>query len=120
MLMVSPTTLIQVGDLYIYADDTTVYCIGQNVDQVILSLNETMKRVLLRSLKNQLTIHAIKSEAMILKKSAFVDPLPPLYFGTGLINMVDSTTCLGVKIRLSWSVHIDSVKKNFTPKAGAL
>ena len=29
-----------------YADDTTVYCIGLNVDQVISSLNETMKQVL--------------------------------------------------------------------------
>ena len=59
---------------------------------------------------------------MILKKSTFVGPLPPLYFGTGLIDLVDSTTCLGVKIdnRLSWSVHIDSVKKHFTQKVGAL
>ena len=110
------------GDLYMYADDTTVYCIGQNVDQVISSLNETMKQVLMWSVKNRLTIHPIKTEAMILKKSAFVGPFPPLYFGTGLINLVDSTTCLGVKIdnRLSWSVHIDSVKKHFTQKVGAL
>ena len=98
-----------------YADDTTVYCIGPNVDQVISSLNETMKHVLLWSVKNRLTIHPIKTEAMILKKSTFVGPLPPLYFGTGL---VDSTTCLGVKIdkRLSWSVYIDSVKKHFIQK----
>ena len=74
------------GDLYMYVDDTTVYCIGQNVDQVISSLNETMKQVLMWSVKNRLTIHPIKTEAMILKKSAFVGPLPPLYFGTGLIN----------------------------------
>ena len=76
------------------------------------------------SVKNRLTIHPIKTEAntMIQKKSAFVGPLPPFYFGTGLINLVDSTTCLGVKIdnRLSWSVHIDSVKKHFTQKFGAL
>ena len=72
--------------------------------------------------RNRLTIHPIKTEAMILRKSAFVGPLPPLYFGTGLINLVDSTTCLGVEIdnRLSWSVHIDSVKKHFTQKVGAL
>ena len=28
---------IDSGDLYMYADDTTVYCIGPNVDQVMLS-----------------------------------------------------------------------------------
>ena len=110
------------GDLYMYADDTTVYCIGPNVDHVISSLNETMKQVLLWSVKNRLTIHPIKTEAMILKKSTFVGPIPPLYFGTGLIKLVDSTTCLGLKIdnRLSWSVHIDSVKKHFIQKVGAL
>ena len=45
-----------------------------------------------------------------------------IYPGTGLINLVDYTTCLGVKIdnRLSWSVHIDSVKKLFKQKVGAL
>ena len=74
------------------------------------------------SVKNRPTIHPIKPWAMILKTSAFVGPLPPLYFGTGLTNLADSTTCLGVKIdnSLSWSVHIDSVKKHFTQKFGAL
>lgn len=52
-----------------YVDDTTVYCIGQNIDQVISSLNVTMKEVLMWSVKNRLTIHPIKTEAMILKKS---------------------------------------------------
>jgi len=105
-----------------YGDDTTVYCIGPNVDQVISSLNKTMKQVFMWSVKNRLTIHPIKTEAMILKKSTFMGPPPLHYFGTGLINLVDYTTFLGVKIdnRLSWSVHIDSVKKLFKQKVGAL
>ena len=81
-----------------------------------------MKQVLLCSVKNRLTIHPIKTEAMILKKSTVVGLLLSLYFGTGLIDMVDSTTCLGLKIDngLSWSVDIDSVKKHFIQKVGAL
>jgi len=59
-------------DIFMYADDTTVYCIGPNVDQVISSLNETMKQVLMWSVKNRLTIHPIKTEAMILKKSTLL------------------------------------------------
>lgn len=99
-----------------YPDETTVYCIGSNVDQVISSLNETMKQVLMWRVKNQLTIHQIKTEAMVLKKSDFVGPLPPLYFETSFINLVDSTTCPGVEIhnRFSWCVCIDSVKEHFT------
>ena len=74
------------------------------------------------SFKNRLNNRPIKTEAMILRKSAFDGPLPPLYFGAGLINLVDCTTCLAVKVdnRLSWSLHIDSVKKHFTQKVGAL
>ena len=108
-------------DLYMYADDTTVYCIGPNVDQVMLSLNKTMEQVLMWNIRNQLTIHPIKTEAMILSKTSFVGPIPPLYFNTGHIDMVNHTTCLGVKIdnKLTWSVHIDSVKKSFTQKVGA-
>ena len=81
-----------------------------------------MKQVLLWSAKNRLTIHPIKTEAMILKKSTVVGLLLSLYFGTGLIDMVDSTTCLGLKIDngLSWSVDIDSAKKHFIQKVGAL
>ena len=113
---------IDSGDLYMYADDTTVYCIGPNVDQVMLSLNKTLEQVLLWSIKNQLTIHPIKTEAMILSKTSFVGPTPPLHFNTGHIDLVNYTTCLGVKIdnKLTWSVHIDSVKKSFTQKVGAL
>ena len=105
-----------------YADDTTVYCIGPNVDQVMLSLNKTMEQVLMWSIRNQLTIHPIKTEAIILSKTSFVGPIPPLYFNTGHIDLVNYTTCLGVKIdnKLTRSVHIDSVKKSFTQKVGAL
>ena len=110
------------GDIYLYADDTTAYCIGPSVDHVLSSLNKTLKQILMWSTRNHLTIHPIKTEGMILRKSAFIGPLPPLFFGTGLINLVESTICLGVNIdnRLSWSVHIDSVKKHFSQKVGAL
>ena len=104
---------IDLGDLYMYADDATLYCIAPNVDQVTSSLNDKMKQVLLWSAKNRLTIHQIKSKAMI-------GPLPPLPFTLG--HLVNSTTFLGVIIgrRLSWFVHINSVKKHFTQKVGAL
>ena len=80
---------IDSGDLYMYVDDTTVYCIGPNVDQVMLSLNKTMEQVLMWSIRNQLTIHPIKTEAMILSKTSFVGPIPPLYFNTGHIDLVN-------------------------------
>ena len=63
---------IDSGDVDMYAGDTTFYCIDPNVDQVISSLYEKMKHVLMWSAKNQPTIHPIKTEAMILKKRTLV------------------------------------------------
>ena len=67
----------------------------------------------------------IKTEKMMLRKSAFVGPARAAPFTlaqTLLISVVESKTCLGVKINttLSWLVYISSVKKHFTQKVGAL
>lgn len=62
---------IDSGDLYMYAENTTVYSIGPNVDLVMSSLNKTMEQVLMWSVRNQLTIHPIKTEAMIIRKTSF-------------------------------------------------
>ena len=73
-----------------------------------------MKQVLMWSVKrNRLTIHPIKTEAMILRKSAFVGPLPPLYFGTGLINLVDSTK-RGHKLFFWWINSRDGLPTSAT------
>jgi len=105
-----------------YADDTTIYTIGSSVDQVILSLNGLMAQISMRSTLNKLTIHPVKTEAMILKKQQFFGPLQPLHFGSGLVKFVNSTTCLGVTIdkNLSWHAHVDIVEISFSKKVGAL
>ena len=107
------------ADIYLYADDTTVYCIGPTVDHVLSSLNKTLKQIFMWSNRNHLTIHPIKYD---IEKICVYWTSAPLYFGTGLINRVDCTICLGVNIdnRLSWLVHIDSLRKHFSQKVGAL
>ena len=71
---------------------------------------------------NQLTIHLIKAEAMLIRKSPFIGPLLPLRFGSGFIHLAESSTCLGLKLdnRRSWSDHICHVTKCFAQKFGAL
>lgn len=41
---------------------------------------------------NQLTIHPFKTEAILIRKSPFIGPLPPLYFGSSMIHVVESST----------------------------
>ena len=67
--------------------------------------------------RSKLSIHPIKTEAMILTKQGFIGPAPPppILFGDKYVNVVDHTTCLGLTIDncLSWSKHICHIKKHF-------
>lgn len=104
----------------LYADDTTLSLIGERLDTVFAALNIIVDNVLQWSKNNQLTIHplAIKTETMLMRKSSFIAPLPPLSFWSGTICVLQSTTCLGVKpdCRLSWSEHVSQVRKSFAQK----
>ena len=62
-----------------YADDTTIYCIGKSFDEVCLKLNKVFDELRLWSLRSKLSIHPIKTEAMILTKQGFIGPAPPQY-----------------------------------------
>ena len=85
-----------------YADETTVYTIGSNVDQVISSLDGLMAQIsnFFGSSLNKLfwTIYPSKTEAMIPRKQEFVGPTRPIHFSDGYVKLVDTTTCLEVTI----------------------
>ena len=49
-----------------YADDTTIYCIGKSFDEICLKLNKVFDELRLWSLGSKLSIHPIKTEAMTL------------------------------------------------------
>ena len=88
-----------------YADDTTLSFIGESVDGVFAALNIIVDNVLQWSKNNQLTIHPIKTEAMLIRKSPFIGSLPPLYFGSGTIYVVESTTLLAWVLSLIVDFH---------------
>lgn len=105
-----------------YADDTTLYCVGKNFDQVCSQLNNILEQLLLWSTTNKLCILPVKSEVMILSKSGFIGPAPPICFGNNFINVVNKTTCLGLIIdnRITWALHVDHVKKIFCTESGRI
>ena len=111
---------ITFGNVLMYADDTSIYCIGKCFDEVCLKLNKVLDELRLWSLRSKLSIHPIKTEAMILTKQGFIGPAPPppILFGEKYVNVVDRTTCLGLTIDncLAWSKHISHIKKLFSPK----
>ena len=90
-----------------HADDTTLSVVGDNVKAVINKLNKAPKSINLWCRNNKLTIHAGKSEAMMLTHKPFCGPLKPVMLGNKVLDFVPETKCLGIIIdnQLSWLSH---------------
>ena len=103
------------GSVFMYADDTTVYCIGDNVDNAVTSLNAALSDLNRWCQDNSLTPHSGKCEAMLLMKKPMIGPLNSVNIGQDRIEWVNHTRLLGITIddRLSWSQHLTYLKKIF-------
>ena len=113
---------ISYGDLYMFADDTTVYTIGKDTGMVISSLQCILSQLHIWSAANRLIPHESKTEAMIISRSIFIGPLPALRYGTKTIELKSSSKCLGLTIdnTLSWQDHIRNVSNLFNKKLAVL
>ena len=67
-LLTTATTIqfisVSSGSLFMYAEDTSIFCIGQSADSAIALLNKALGQVDRRCLENRLTPHPGKSEAL--------------------------------------------------------
>ena len=110
------------GSVFMCADDTTVYCIGDTVDNTVTSLNKALSELNSLCLENSLTPHSAKCEAMLLMRKPHIGPLNSVTIGEDRIEWVKYSPLLGVTIddRLSWSHHLTDVKKNFVNKLNLL
>lgn len=113
---------ISYGDLYMFADDTTVYTIGRDSDMIISSLQCILSQLHIWYTANRLIAHESKTEAMIISRSVFIGPLPALRYGTKTIQLKSSSKCLGLTIdnKLSWQDHIRNVCHLFNKKLAVL
>ena len=110
------------GETYLFADDTTIYCVAENGDQVIHQLSKALKELYSWCLNNRLTPHPKKSEVMLLSKTNIVGPTPPVIIGGCLVKLVNKSRVRGVTVddRLTWSPHLSEVKKSFANKLNLL
>ena len=67
---------------FLYADDTTMYCVGESVDQVTATLNKALE---------ELALWCKKCEGMILKRNHFIGPLGSLKINQHLIKWSSSS-----------------------------
>ena len=105
-----------------YADDTTLTCVSDTVEQVLVSLQAALKKVEDWSLRNRMKIHPEKTEAFLIKRKAFGNPSTMLTLNGRPIKWVKSTRILGLTIddSLKWKNHIDELELTFTRKLNLL
>ena len=92
------------NEVCLFADDSTFYFTGTNIEEVIDALNEMGNQIATWCCKNKLTIPTGKSEVMLLTNQNFVGPLRPVNINEEEIKYVKIASCLGIMIdnHLRW------------------
>ena len=110
------------GEIFMYADDTTIYAIGKNHDVVCTALSKILCKLYDWCCDNQLTPHPGKSEFMILSRSNFTGPLQAIKLGKACLKQVEKARCLGVEIddKLKWKSHVNGLIKSYAQKLNLL
>ena len=113
---------VSCASLYMYTDNTTIYCIGESVDSVSNTLSNAVKELEDWSSKNNLVPHPKKCEAMMLLRDSLTDPFNALTLCNHTIKWVTHAQLLGVTIddKLTWTQHTPEVKKSFVNKLNLL
>ena len=111
------------AETYLYADDTTIYCIAETMDLLTNSLNNVLAELQEWCDRNSMVPHPEKCKAMIMQhKSTFTGPIQALRLGNNIIKWTTSERLLGVQVdnKLSWSDHAANVAKSFASKLSLL
>ena len=103
----------QVGKLRIFADDTSGFVAGKNIDEIIANSEILMGNINNWLKSNKLTLSANKSNFVIFRSShSRLDRIPStLNFGENSIKRVNSVKYLGITLEehLNWSEHVENV-----------
>ena len=110
------------GNVFMFADDTTIYTISKDIDNITLTLQSILDQVYTWCQSNRLIAHESKTEAMIISRQSFIGPLRRLTYGSSTIEYKQSSKCLGLTVdnKLSWYEHIGNVCKSFSNKVAVL
>ena len=97
--------------LVLFADDTNVFCSGQNLEQLQVEINEELRKLKLWFDCNKLSLNVSKTNFMLFGKCRSNTEVMLEIDGVA-INRVNENKFLGVIIddKLSWKQHITHVK----------
>ena len=108
----------KIGEIHLYADDTTAFVVCNTIDETVLALNILANEIADWCDENCLTIHTGKREAIIITDKCFIGPLNQIKIKGHGIQVVKESKTLGVFIdqKLSWKKQVTTVRKSFNTK----
>ena len=106
------------GYVYMFADDTTVYCMSDTAEKIIAQLNTAVRELI----EWCLTPHPSKSDAMLISGRSPPVNIPPIFIGNSTIEWVSTSRLLGITVdeKLTWTPHMLKLKKSFAKNLGLL
>lgn len=107
----------------IYADDTSIFFSGNNIDQLISSCNDTIVQLQQWSSYNSMTINTNKTKAVIFRaKNKPLLPHADIIFNSRPVDIVDHFKSLGVTFtaHMSWETHVNLLVTNLARITGVI
>ena len=109
-------------NLISYADDTTVFLQGNNIENMVTDLNSELSKISLWLRSNKLTLNLNKTKFMVTSPLMSHPICPQITIDNVSINEVTEFKFLGVTIdnKLKWKHHIDIIISKISVLTGIL
>jgi hypothetical protein len=105
----------------LFADDSNMFCTGSNINTLISTMNNELKKVIDWLNINKLSLNVDKSNYMVFSRKHILTVCDVSINSTSL-NRIYQTKFLGVHIdwKLSWNYHVTYVKNKIAKSIGIL
>ena len=98
----------------LFADDTNAFLTGKNINNLMISMNEELEKIMVWLHANKLSLNVNKTHYLIFRSTGMKKPVSdvPLHIGGQFIKEDFKTKFLGVIVdnKLSWAHHIQYIK----------
>ena len=106
----------------LFADDTSLFCTGQNPDDLVQKINIEMEKIYSWVKANKVSLNVDKTNFMLFTPKHFSRSMGNIYINGTCIMEVTETKFLGVVIdyKLNWSSHIMHINKKIAKGIGII
>ena len=106
----------------LFADDTNLFCTGQNLDDLVQKINIEMEKIYSWVKSNKLSLNVDKTNFMLFTPKHFSRSMGNIYINGTCIIEVTETKFLGVIIdyKLNWSSHVMNINKKIAKGIGII